>query len=180
MITLLAGIFRSFIAGKPFVSIREEIAFCNTYLELFKLRYQDRIRIIFDIETPVLGFGIIRNLLQPLIENYFIHGFDPSKKENQIVLSGRVKDESIVLTVEDNGLGISPEQLEQVRSDLDAESRADNTGYGLKNINDRIRIFYGPEYGISIQSKPGSGTVITMRIKKMSCEEHQTRMNEGS
>lgn len=176
MIMLLARIFRSFIAGKPFVAIQEEIAFCNTYLELFRLRYRDRIRIEFDMETSVMGYGIIRNLLQPIIENYFIHGFDPSKQENLITISGRLEDEAIVLTIADNGLGIPPDHLERILGELNGESQFMNISYGLKNINDRIRIFYGPAYGISIQSALGLGTVITMRIKKMSCEEHKSHM----
>lgn len=176
MIMLLAKIFRSFITGKPFVSIREEITYCNNYLELFKLRYLDKIRIVYDMETAVLSYGIIRNLLQPVMENYFVHGFDPSKEENLLTISGRIQDNSIVLTVEDNGLGMSSEQLEQVSSDLLEENSMDNAGYGLKNINDRIKIFYGSEYGIILQSRLNHGTIVTMRIKKLSCEEHQNRM----
>lgn len=176
MIMLLARIFRSFMSSKPFITIQEEIAFCNTYLELFRLRYPDRIRIEFDMETSVMGYGIIRNLLQPIIENYFIHGYDPSKKENLITVSGRPEDEAIVLTIADNGLGISPEDLERIRGELNGESQFDNMSYGLKNINDRIRIFYGPAYGISMQSTLDSGTIVTMRIRKMSWEEHNAHM----
>ena len=173
---LLARIFRSFITGKPFVTIQEEIAYCNTYLELFRLRYLDRIRIVFDIQSAVLQYGIIRNLLQPLIENYFIHGFDPSEQENLLTISGRIEDDSIVLVVEDNGLGMPQEQLEKVQKELQVPEQLDSSGYGLKNINDRIRVFYGSKYGISINSRMHSGTRITMRIKKLSLDEHHEQM----
>lgn len=179
MVLLLAGIFRNFIKSKPFVTIHEEIAFCSTYLELFKMRYPDRIHIVFDLETELLGYGIICKLLQPIIENYFVHGFDSSRTDNSITISGHLDGDRVVIAVEDNGLGISGERLEQIHQNLAAESRLDCTDYGLKSVHDRILIFYGGDCGVDVQSRPGAGTVVGVRIRKMTCEQHQEHMENG-
>lgn len=180
MVMLLVRIFRSLINSKQFVTIQEEITFCNSYLELFKLRYHGRVNVVYDIENTVLKYGIIRNLLQPVIENFFVHGFDSLKEDNLVTISGHINNDQIVLVVEDNGIGISLSKLEQIRRNLDGESQPNSAGYGLINIDDRIKIFYGPTYSIDIQSRTGSGTIVRLCIAKMSCEQHLARMESMS
>lgn len=95
----------------PFVTISEEIGYCGTYLELFKIRYPDRIGVVFDFNKNLLGYGIICKLLQPIIENYFIHGFDSSRMDNSITVVGAIECDFILVRIHDNGLGISGERL---------------------------------------------------------------------
>jgi two-component system sensor histidine kinase YesM len=96
MLVLLSNIFRGFINSKPFVTIQEELSFCDMYLDLFRLRYEDNVEVIFDIETGILSYGIIRNLLQPLIENYFLHGYSLDVKDNFISISGYFKEDNYI------------------------------------------------------------------------------------
>jgi sensor histidine kinase YesM len=178
MIMLLSRIFRNSISGDTFVTIREEITACSLYLELFKARYRNNVEVLADIETGIIESGIIRNLLQPIIENYFIHGIDPSRTDNQIILSAAGYDGGILFTIKDNGIGISSDRMKMLHQELNGNAE-ENTGYGLHNVNDRIRIFYGPEYGINVHSSPEGGTEVFVRIAKMSCEQHKERMQDN-
>ena len=185
MVLLLSRIFRNFINKKPFVTIQEEISLCDVYLELFRLRYRDTIQIEFDIDTEVLRYGIIRNLLQPVIENYFVHGFVAGSVQNCITITGALEGQDyIILTVEDNGTGIEESRLKEIEEEL-GEPSADGDkdgegGYGLKNLHDRIHVFYGEKCGVTITSDTGKGTKIALRICQMTVEEHeqQMRMNQ--
>lgn len=177
MLVLLSNIFRGFINNKPFVTIQEELSFCDMYLDLFRLRYEDNIEVIFDIETGILSYGIIRNLLQPLIENYFLHGYSPDAKDNFINISGYFKeDDYIEFCISDNGNGISAERLYQIQTDLSNKFVYTIEGYGLKNLNDRICIFYGDNCGVWLKNNPERGVSVYLKILKMSCQEHEMHM----
>lgn len=180
MVLLLSKIFRNFIKQDSFITIQEELSLCRMYLELFQLRYRDEFEVEFDVDTEVLQYGIIRNLLQPIIENYFIHGFGGKHDYNRICISGMLLDEErIVLVVEDNGYGIQPEKLQQLRVMLQNDVSQTDDHYGLKNINDRIRIFYGKNCGIQIDSVYGEYTKIQLIIGKMTCQQHSQHMQNN-
>lgn len=180
MVLLLSKIFRSFIKQDSFITIQEELSLCRMYLELFQLRYRDEFEVEFDVDTEVLQYGIIRNLLQPIIENYFIHGFGGKHDYNRICISGMLLDEEqIALVVEDNGYGIQPEKLQQLRIMLQNDVFQTDDHYGLKNINDRIRIFYGKNCGIQIHSVYGEYTKIQLIIGKMTCQQHSQHMQNN-
>ncbi len=176
MIVRMSRVFRSALNNSHFTTLRSECHFINSYLDIYRWRYQDSFDVIYDVDTTLLNCGIIRNILQPLIENYFVHGFSPESPNNQLVISGQPDGtDHILLTVEDNGLGMSPERLEDLNRQLVArDNQAEAGGYGLVNLNDRIRLFYGSDCGLSISSLPDHYTTIRMRIRRMSLEEHET------
>lgn len=183
IIVKLAQIFRSFIGSKIFVPIQEEIDFCNLYLSLLRYRYDDRVRIIYDIDSNILQMGIVRNLLQPILENYFIHGFKSSEKDNWLSIHGYLYEEKyICFQIRDNGVGVPIKRLEEIQSKLNKEKTGSEGSYGLNNIHQRIKLFYGNECGLSISNNKYGGTTISIRILYLSCEEHNKRLAgiEGS
>jgi len=178
MIVDLSAIFRSFIGSKNVVTLQEDLAFCEHYLSLFKGRYEDNVEILFDIDSSILSCEILRNLLQPIIENYFIHGFDTTEQDNYILLRGTpLKDKYLLLELEDNGIGITDVQLalltEKLLEPIPTEQLIHSSpssleeSYGLKNIHQRISLFYGSECGLSIIKNPVKGITVKMLLKRI-------------
>lgn len=171
LIAQTASIFRGFISSRTFVPIQEELAFSKRYLTLFKARYGEAVEIRYDIDTEVLQYGIVRNVLQPLIENYFVHGIDTSRNDNFIRFTGKIRDEdTIQILVEDNGIGMSPEQIEQMNQTLHAPITTEQESYGLKNLHQRLRLFYGEDCGLNMGAREGGGMRIELVIGRMKCD----------
>ncbi len=171
----LSAIFRKLVSGENFVTIREEITFCDMYISLLKNYYSNDLDIIYDIDSDILHYGIIRNLLQPLVENYFVHGFNPQDSQNgYISIKGSVvENQYIVITYEDNGSGMSAEELETLKEQLLSDTVG--SSYGLKSIYRRIKLFYGKDCGIQISANKPNGIIIQLKIKKLTLEEHNTQ-----
>lgn len=176
LITQLGAIFRGFIGSKTFIPMTEELTFSKRYLALFGARYEDKVKIYYDFDKDILKYGIIRNLFQPLIENYFVHGFDTSNEENYILFKGKSLDEkTMILTVEDNGCGMSDEEIERLNAKLHEPIQISTESYGLKNLHQRLQLFYGEGYGLTIYQNPNctKGISIQMTALKMTCEEYE-------
>lgn len=174
LITQLAAIFRGFIGKTTFIPLTEELAFSNRYLALFGARYDDQVEVLFDVDSDILEYGIIRNLLQPLIENYFVHGYDISAEDNYFLVGGHALDEKkMLLFVEDNGCGMTEEQICQLNATLQEPIRTDKESYGLKNLHQRIRLFYGEGCGLSVSKNGKRGIRMEMTVLKMTCEEYE-------
>jgi sensor histidine kinase YesM len=172
LIAQTASIFRGFIGSRTFIPIQEELAFSRRYLTLFRARFDDDTQILYDIDTEVLQYGIIRNVFQPLIENYFAHGYDAEKDDNYILFRGYIQDDNnIVFEVKDNGLGISPDKLVQLNSSLHESITSEKESYGLKNLHQRLSLYYGDGYGLTIYNNPDQGITIKMLIKRQTCSE---------
>ena len=170
LISQTAAIFRGFISSRTFIPIQEELAFSKRYIALFRARFDDKAQVSYDIDTEVLQYGIIRNVFQPLIENYFSHGFNPEKADNSILFRGYIQDENhILFEIIDNGLGISPERLSEINYRLQEPISTEKESYGLKNLHQRLHLFYGEGCGLKIQANTDRGITIKMRIKQMKC-----------
>jgi len=171
MIRILGAIFRNSIKPEMFVSIRSEIDYCKSYLELFTLRYGENLNFSFDIDDTIYQYGIIKHLLQPLIENSVIHGIDPDKSENLILIKSYKNEDDIEIFIEDNGVGISHDELMVIKSRLDSALAADNGRVGIVNVNQRIKLIYGSRYGVDIDSFIGKGTSIHVKIPVKTVKE---------
>lgn len=177
VIIKLAQIFRSFIGSERFITIREEMDFCNMYLSLLKYRYDERITIIYDIESEILQYGIIRNLLQPVLENFFVHGFDEKSQHNTLKIRGKIYDEDYIwFYIQDDGLGIAEEKMTEIKASLDEAVRSAQSSYGLKNVHRRIRLFYGEDCGLSIENNTLGGVTVEVKIRKLTYEEHDIKL----
>ena len=176
LVTDMSTIFRGLISAKNFVPLSEELAFSRRYLSLFSARYGDTVEIRYAFDRDIMQYGIIKNLFQPLIENYFIHGFDTSNDENYILLKGESLDEkTMLLTVENNGISMSAEEMERLNQQLHEPIKVSTESYGLKNLHQRLALFYGGDCGLTIYPNPNTpqGLSIQMKVLKMTCEEHE-------
>lgn len=175
LITQLSALFRGFINAKTFITIREELAFSNRYLTLLSARYGNMVEVSYDIPGELLNYGIIRNVFQLLIENYFVHGFDAGREENYIQFSGRsLNEHAMLLSVEDNGMGMEEGELNELNEKIKAPIRHGETSYGLKNLNQRLKLFYGPDCGLTILKGQHGGLLIQIKLLKMHVEDYES------
>ncbi|OPZ84310.1 MAG: putative sensor-like histidine kinase [Firmicutes bacterium ADurb.Bin419] len=171
MIYLLSSLFRNSVKERPIVNICEEIKYCKMYLELFNMRFMDNINVTFDVKEDVLNFGIMKHSIQPIIENYIIHGIDTQRSDNLLTIRIFKHDSDIYTYVIDNGNGIEEEKLKKIMQSLESPNLTNNSGLGLSNVNERIRLLFGNRYGIDIFSEYGKGTVVLLRIAAKAREE---------
>lgn len=153
------------------ITIEEEFTYADKYISLQKRRFGDKIELIKDIDPAVNSIKIPRLLIQPLIENAVYHGIERSRSKGIITLSAFRKDGYVSVVVTDNGAGMGPEELEELnaRLEMDNDTYFKNLGrrrrsIGIENVNRRIKLFYGEEYGLLIESKVGSYTKVTITI----------------
>ncbi|GBF74392.1 two-component sensor histidine kinase [Paenibacillus sp. 598K] len=170
MIKILAKLFRSSIKEEMIVTVREEMNYCQSLLELYYIRFQGRLEIEFDVEEEILDFGVFRHMLQPIIENSIAHGIDLGKSRNLITVRGRQIGDSIVISVTDNGEGIDEDKLASIAEQL-RQPRVYGTGsIGLLNVEARIKLIFGDECGIHIMSEKGRGTEVPVTVAARSKE----------
>ncbi len=171
MIYLLSSLFRNSVKEKSIVGINEEIKHCKMYLDLFNMRFMDNIKVTFDVKDDVLNYGIIKHALQPLIENYIVHGVDTERPDNLLTIRIFIHDGDIFIYVIDNGNGIEEEKLHRIRQSLTNPDLSASPGLGLSNVNERIMLLFGNKYGIDVFSEYGNGTVISLKIPAKTREE---------
>ena len=165
MVTALARLFRISISkGHELIPIGREIEHAKSYLWIEKFRYNDRFTYHFEVDERATAFYCNKITLQPIIENAIYHGVTRSVDEGEIYIRVYCDGDTVVFEVEDNGVGMSPEQLHDIMS----REPSDKTGIGVKNVNDRIRIYFGDAYGMTIESEPDEGTRVTIRIDRKS------------
>ena len=174
----LSRIFRySINTGKEVVPLSDEIEHIKDYIYIHKLRFNNRFDVIYDIDEKLNNKKIIKLVLQPLVENAFFHGIENKISKSKIIISAKMVNDLIELTVEDTGIGMDEIQLEKLRrtlneeiihSDMDVFS---NRSIGIKNVNARIRLYFGEAYGVIIDSKLNKGTKIKVVIP---CIDHES------
>lgn len=156
---LLAKFYRTALnGGNNIISVREELENTKSYIEIQSILHEGSFITVYDINEEIYRYEIIKLLLQPIAENAIEHGLDCRKSGDKILhITAGISNNIITFTIEDNGPGIEKETLRQL---LEVNSK----GYGLKNVNERIKLYYGTEYGVNIVSTPGVGTCITIAV----------------
>lgn len=164
MVNALARLFRISISrGHELIPIRSELQHAESYLQIQSYRYKNQFRYVFDVEEGCLDYLCNKITLQPIIENAIYHGINGLVDQGEIRVGVRFRGEDILFTVEDNGTGMDEEQIRAVMS----KERSDRAGIGVKNVNDRLKIYFGPRYGISIESAPDEGTRVHILMPKV-------------
>ncbi|MEA4964494.1 MAG: sensor histidine kinase [Oscillospiraceae bacterium] len=164
MVNALARLFRISISkGHELIPIRNEIQHAESYLQIQNYRYKNQFTYSFDVDPACEGFLCNKITLQPMIENAIYHGINGLVEEGEIRITVRADGEDILFTVEDNGVGMEQSQVDAL---LHREP-GDRTGIGIKNVADRLRIYFGDQYGITIESEPDVGTRILIRMPKI-------------
>ncbi|WNX84275.1 sensor histidine kinase [Agathobaculum sp. NTUH-O15-33] len=168
MVSALARLFRISISrGADLIPIRRELEHAESYLIIQKFRYKDQFSYRFDVDESVLDCLCSKITLQPIIENAILHGFGELVEDGEIVISAKADSADVVLTVTDNGIGMDEAQCHAILS----HDQSEPGGIGIKNVADRIRIYFGAPYGLSIESEPDRGTRVTIRLPQTGREE---------
>ena len=167
MIMALSKLFRyATHTDGVLVTIREELENLSSYMTIVNARFGGRIAFAVKVPEELLAEPIVKVCLQPLVENSISHGLGRGRSGGRIAVTVKKEDGIMTVTVEDNGGGIQPERLSEIRGRLERRERVEEESgrgnVGLKNIHDRIRLYYGDAYGIVIDSFPGKGTVVTL------------------
>lgn len=168
-VAALSGLFRlSLNQGKDFISVSDEFKHSSYYLRIQSMRFPEQFKWTMDIQDSIGKKTILKFLLQPLIENSINHGLRNSVDDGFIDISAKSENGMIMLEVKDNGTGMSPDQLNKLKSLLNEPDFETNPliqgGFGLRNVNQRLKLYYGEEYGLTIESEWGEGTVIKINI----------------
>lgn len=167
MVTALAGLFRISISkGKNIITIEDEFKHANNYLSIQKIRYKNSFSVVVEVEKDILKCCTIKLIIQPLVENAIYYGVECLGDEGEIKVLGYSKGDKIYIDVIDNGVGIKAEDIPLLLTD-DTRVRRKGSGIGLKNVHQRIQIYFGPEYGVQIMSELDEGTTIRICIPKI-------------
>lgn len=172
MVVSLSDFFRIVLSkGKDIITIREEEQHVRSYLEIQQVRYRDILE--FDIQIPeeLYRYKILKLTLQPIVENSLYHGIKVKRGKGTIYVSGHLKEGKIYFDIKDTGVGMSEAELASIRSKLTRPCKETDSGFGLANVNERIRMNYGAEYGVTVNSKQGEGTWVQIVIPAQSIEE---------
>ncbi|MDQ6419497.1 histidine kinase [Paenibacillus sp. LHD-117] len=160
MVMDLAKFYRlSLNEGRILLPISDELEQANAYINIQKIKYEERMGVSFDIDPAILKYGTIKLIIQPFIENVLEHAWCADRIHIRIV--GELEDDNTVLfKIIDDGVGISQELLQQ----MDDPEESTSVGYGIRNVNQRIKLYYGQAYGVRIFSRLGIGTTVCIRI----------------
>ena len=166
----LSDFFRiSLSQGKDWIPLSEEIKHLTGYLTIQKIRYRDILDYEIDIPEEIYHVQVLKLLLQPLVENAIYHGVKHRRGRGMISVTGGIDGEFLVLRVRDNGAGMTPERLAEVREGLKKDS-GQSAGYGLFNVNKRIQLYYNQPQGVEIESETRGGTTVSIRVPVRSTE----------
>lgn len=159
----LADYYRVVLSkGKEIITIEEELKSVNDYLNIQRYRYYDVFDFEISVQEEIKVCKILKLTLQPLVENSIYHALKLKGGFGKITINGTIEDEKVLLKVIDDGVGISQVRLAEI---LDYKrSTAEGQSFGLRSVDERIKLFFGEEYGLEVKSKPGEGTTITVVI----------------
>ena len=164
MVNALARLFRISISrGHELIPIRSELMHAESYLEIQAYRYKNQFRWSINADESCLDYLCNKITLQPIIENAIYHGLNGLVDDGEILVSVKEDGEDILFTVRDNGSGMTDEQIAAIMQ----KEQSDRAGIGIKNVNDRLKIYFGPAYGIRIESEPDEGTCVFIRMPKV-------------
>ena len=164
MISSLSIFFRTSLSkGNDIIPLSEEERHTLSYLEIQQYRYRDILEFEINIPKELSGIPVPKLSIQPLAENALYHGIKNRRGKGKILIEGREEEDVLVLTVSDNGQGMTPERLHEVQEAIRTGERA---GFGLAAVAERIALYYGPGYGMKIFSEEGKGTTVEIRLGK--------------
>lgn len=167
MVRALARLFRISISrGRELITIKEELQHAENYLIIQSYRYRSQFSYTIDVSDELMECLCNKITIQPLIENAIYHGIDRMVDEGEIKITVKPDEDTsgdILIIVSDNGVGMTKEQCGKIL----AKDRSDSGGIGVKNVNDRLKIYFGEKYGLSIESELDVGTTVTVRIPRI-------------
>jgi two-component system sensor histidine kinase YesM len=168
IVSALSKFFRiSLSKGKDWITIAEEIERTRSYLTIQRMRYRDIMDFTIETEEGVANYTILKLILQPLVENALYHGIKNKRQGGTIRLRAKMRNENeVLLEVEDDGIGFTPDKLAQLQAELgdDSGDIRMESGFGIGNVNKRIRLYYGKQFGVTVKSEYNTGTCVSLVI----------------
>lgn len=155
----LALFYRGVLSkGSNIIPIKDELSITERYLKILKVRYGEQLAYDLEIDPQIYQYNTVKLVLQPLVENSVYHGIKNKRGQGFIKIQGLIEKDKVIIYVTDNGAGIQPERMPQL---LSGDSRRQQAkSFGLKSTNDRIKLYFGEEYGLEVQSVYGEGTTV--------------------
>lgn len=162
MVTSLSNFFRSSLSkGRDIITLGEEEIHVRSYLEIQQVRYRDILCYEIHVQPELRGCVLPKLTLQPLVENALYHGIKLRRGLGHILVDAAQEDGNVRICVRDDGAGMTPERLQQLRQSLDAEEQI---GFGLRTVYQRLRLLYGAQCSMELESEPNAGTAVTLRF----------------
>lgn len=174
IVTALARFFRiSLSKGKSIITVADELEHVRNYLMIQQMRFKNKFEFKIDAAPETLNLASLKLMLQPLVENAIYHGMEFMDGDGEILVQSWLENEDLWFIIRDNGLGMPEEQAESLLSDNGPEHvhSGKGSGIGVKNVNERIRLYFGKKYGLSIQSELDEGTEIKIHLPAVPYEE---------
>lgn len=162
--SLIKLLMASISKGGEFVSVYEEIDYIKNFALIQKYRFEDKFEVIFDINSEIQDCIVPKLILQPIIENSIVHGMDGEISFIEVNIEGRVEGEDIVFRIRDNGKGIDADKINMMLQVSESNNKNGFNGMGIKNVNERIKLYFGEQYGLYYLSNIENGTEVIMRL----------------
>lgn len=167
MTSALANLFRTSISkGDEIIPIQVEIDNITSYLTIQKMRYQDKLTYHIDVDDNIKKYKILKVVLQPLVENAILHGVKSKTTNGLIEIGAFETEDAVVFTVTDHGEGMTEEQLKNIFAPK-KNTVSRGSGIGVNNVNERIKLYFGEQYGLQFFSRYGEGTTVHVVIPKV-------------
>lgn len=172
VVTALARFFRiSLSRGKSIISVGDELEHVRNYLMIQHMRFKNKFSYQIEAEPDVLALTSLKLMLQPLVENAIYHGMEFMDGDGEILIRAWKEKDELIFLIADNGLGMLKEQVERLFSDASHVPSRRGSGIGVRNVNERIKLYFGDMYGLTIDSEPDEGTRIYIRLPAVSYDE---------
>jgi two-component system, sensor histidine kinase YesM len=168
MVTALTKLFRIAISkGKDIITIQEEIEHIHSYLIIQQIRYKNKLSFRINVPDFLAKFETLKLILQPIVENAIYHGIKKKREPGMIEVTAREEKNHIIFEINDTGIGMTKEELLALENTLRNTQGEKMESYGLKNVDERIKIFFGPDCGLTFDSQYGVGTKVEIKIPKI-------------
>ncbi|HWO53354.1 MAG TPA: histidine kinase [Paenibacillus cookii] len=165
-IATLGALYRDIVKKENIIAIGSELELLQKYLKIMELKYPGRFYYQLNVDEALWNVSTVKFWMQPLAENFFVHGFDPGNEFNLLVVNGWETDRRFVLEFVDNGKGISRERLDEVKRNLSSRDDAPVKSIGLRNVYTRLHFFYGEGFSMEVDNNEEAGVKITVTIAK--------------
>lgn len=170
LVEAMSKLFRlSLSSGREMITVKDELSHLRYYMVIQQKRYEDMIDFQLQIDDHVLHAQTIKMVLQPLVENAIIHGLHEKEENGHIDVSVYLQGDDLIFKVTDDGVGVNPEEMERLLHEADEQQ---NRGFGIKNVNDRVQLYFGEQYGLTFMNRDKEGTIVFLKQPFKEMDHH--------
>jgi len=178
MVAALSNMMRYSLEKKSFVRLGEEVKSLKDYIAIQNYRYRDKMVAEIEIDESLMSLYIPRLLIQPILENAIVHGIEEKLDKGHILVAARREDEDLYIQIMDDGVGMTEETMSHILREDYSMKKSGHTSIGVVNVNRRIQMIYGKDYGLLVQSVLGAGTKITIHIPAREEDQEEVKKDE--